>query len=82
MPASFARPWLGGSSWVIGSARVAGRWPWRRRVAGRAQAVPRRARPARRGECGGPRCGFELAVPAGWVGWVEPGNPAEGGDSW
>jgi hypothetical protein len=29
-----------------------------------------------------PRCGSGLAVPAGLVGWLEPGNQAKGGEAW
>jgi hypothetical protein len=28
-----------------------------------------------------PRCGSGLAVPAGLVGWLEPGNQAKGGEA-
>jgi hypothetical protein len=34
------------------------------------------------GEYGGTRCGSGLAVPAGLVGWSEPGNQAKGGEAW
>jgi hypothetical protein len=49
------------------------------RSAGCTQTVP--GRPHRRG-VPWTRCGFDWAVPTCLVGWSEPGNQAEGGDSW
>ena len=52
---------------------VAFGWP------GRTQPVPRQALAAE--STVEPRCGSGLAVPAGLVGWSEPGNQAKGGEA-
>ena len=45
-------------------------------------AAPRLCRQALPAESTGePRCGSGLAVPAGLVGWSEPGNQAKGGEA-
>jgi hypothetical protein len=70
-----------GATWRPGNE------PWARtrrlsrlRVAGSTRPVP--ARPDRRKSTVEPRCGSGWAVPAGLVGWSEPGTQAQGGDSW
>ena len=58
---------------VQDASAVAFGWP------GRTQPVPQQALAAE--STVEPRCGSGLAVPAGLVGWSEPGNQAKGGEA-